>query len=116
MIWVRETLQPVGWHEVPFVRLRQESFEPGATVPSSELGKSVDAPHLQSLSTGVQGLDEILFGGLDRYVEAGGEVSKGVSVLEKRLGGHQKSIRELRFDAGGIAVSASFASRSTART
>lgn len=41
---------------------------------------------------------------LFRYFEARGEVMKAVSVLKKRLGGHEKSIRELRIGSSGIHV------------
>lgn len=39
-----------------------------------------------------------------RYFEAMGEVRKAISVLKKRTGGHERTIRELRFDEGGIQV------------
>ncbi len=39
-----------------------------------------------------------------RYFEAGGTVRKAVSVLKKRTGAHETSIRELSFDANGINV------------
>lgn len=37
-----------------------------------------------------------------RYFEAGGEVRKAVSVVKKRGGGHESSIRELRVGPGGV--------------
>jgi circadian clock protein KaiC len=41
---------------------------------------------------------------LFRYFEAAGEVRKALSVLKKRSGGHERTIRELRFQQGGIEV------------
>jgi circadian clock protein KaiC len=41
---------------------------------------------------------------LFRYFEAEGEVRKALSVLKKRSGGHERTIRELRFQTGGIEV------------
>jgi circadian clock protein KaiC len=40
-----------------------------------------------------------------RYFEHGGEVKKAISVLKKRTGGHEGSIRELNFDKSGIHLS-----------
>ena len=40
-----------------------------------------------------------------RYFEHGGEVKKAISVLKKRTGGHEGSIRELEFDKAGIHLS-----------
>jgi circadian clock protein KaiC len=40
-----------------------------------------------------------------RYFEAGGRVRKAISVLKKRSGTHEESIRELTFDAQGIHLS-----------
>jgi circadian clock protein KaiC len=40
-----------------------------------------------------------------RYFELAGAVRKAISVLKKRTGGHEGSIRELRFDAAGIHLS-----------
>jgi circadian clock protein KaiC len=37
-----------------------------------------------------------------RYFEAGGEVRKAVSVVKKRGGGHEASIRELKVGPGGV--------------
>jgi circadian clock protein KaiC len=37
-----------------------------------------------------------------RYFEAGGEVRQAISVLKKRTGKHERSIREFRIDEGGI--------------
>lgn len=39
-----------------------------------------------------------------RYYESAGRVKKALSVLKKRAGAHEDSIRELSFGAGGIAV------------
>jgi len=41
-----------------------------------------------------------------RYFELGGSLRKAISVLKKRTGGHEGSIRELWFDAKGIHLSA----------
>lgn len=35
-----------------------------------------------------------------RYFEAGGEIRQAISLLEKRTGSHERTIRELRFDRG----------------
>jgi circadian clock protein KaiC len=40
-----------------------------------------------------------------RYFEHGGKVKKALSVLKKRTGGHEGSIRELWFDKGGVHLS-----------
>jgi circadian clock protein KaiC len=40
-----------------------------------------------------------------RYFEYAGKVKKAISVLKKRSGSHEESIRELRFDAEGIHLS-----------
>jgi circadian clock protein KaiC len=40
-----------------------------------------------------------------RYFEYAGKVKKAISVLKKRSGAHEESIRELRFDAKGIHLS-----------
>jgi circadian clock protein KaiC len=40
-----------------------------------------------------------------RYYEAGGRVHKALSVVKKRTGGHEDSIRELSFEGGTIRVS-----------
>ena len=37
-----------------------------------------------------------------RYFEAGGEVRQAMSVLKKRTGKHERTIREFRIDQGGI--------------
>lgn len=41
-----------------------------------------------------------------RYFEAAGEVKKAVSVIKKRYGPHEKTIREVTMDADGIRVGA----------
>jgi circadian clock protein KaiC len=43
---------------------------------------------------------------LFRYFEHGGKVKKAISVIKKRSGAHEESIRELVFDAKGIHLSA----------
>ena len=40
-----------------------------------------------------------------RYFEYAGKVKKAISVLKKRSGLHEESIRELSFDASGIHLS-----------
>jgi len=40
-----------------------------------------------------------------RYFEHGGEVKKALSVIKKRTGGHERSIRELWFDSAGVHLS-----------
>jgi circadian clock protein KaiC len=40
---------------------------------------------------------------LFRYFEAQGEVKRAISVVKKRTGKHERTIREVRFD-GGIRV------------
>jgi circadian clock protein KaiC len=39
-----------------------------------------------------------------RYFEAGGEVHQAISVVKKRGGAHERSIREFRLSGGGISV------------
>jgi circadian clock protein KaiC len=39
-----------------------------------------------------------------RYFEAAGELRQAISVVKKRVGPHERSIRELRLDQGGIVV------------
>jgi circadian clock protein KaiC len=41
-----------------------------------------------------------------RYYESVGRVKKAISVLKKRAGAHEDSIRELRFEPGGLKVGA----------
>ncbi len=41
-----------------------------------------------------------------RYFEAHGEVRQAISMMKKRSGGHERTIRELRLAAGGIYVGA----------
>jgi circadian clock protein KaiC len=41
---------------------------------------------------------------LFRYFEAQGAIHKALSVVKKRSGGHESSIRELSFSSGGITV------------
>lgn len=41
-----------------------------------------------------------------RYFEALGQVRRAVSVIKKRIGGHEGTIREFRIDTGGIRVGA----------
>lgn len=41
---------------------------------------------------------------LFRYFEAAGEVKQAISVVKKRTGRHERSIRELQFMAGGLRV------------
>jgi circadian clock protein KaiC len=40
-----------------------------------------------------------------RYFEYAGKIKKAISVLKKRTGAHEESIRELYFDANGIHLS-----------
>jgi len=39
-----------------------------------------------------------------RYFEAEGEIRRAISVVKKRTGSHESSIREMRIDSGGIRV------------
>ena len=39
-----------------------------------------------------------------RYFEAFGEIRRAISVVKKRSGGHELSVRELRIDASGIVI------------
>ncbi len=39
-----------------------------------------------------------------RYFEAGGEVKQALSVVKKRKGNHERTIREMRFTASGIRI------------
>jgi len=39
-----------------------------------------------------------------RYFEAGGRVRKAISVIKKRTGGHEDTIREVTIDSRGIHV------------
>ena len=41
-----------------------------------------------------------------RYFEAMGQVRQAISMMKKRSGGHERSIRELRLVPGGIRVGA----------
>lgn len=43
---------------------------------------------------------------LMRYFEAAGEVRQAISVLKKRTGKHERTIREFRIDTGGISLGA----------
>src|SRR6185436_9274605 len=39
-----------------------------------------------------------------RFFEAAGRVRQAISILKKRTGAHEKTIRELRLEAGGISL------------
>jgi circadian clock protein KaiC len=39
-----------------------------------------------------------------RYFESGGEVKQAISVIKKRKGNHERTIREMRFTAGGLRI------------
>jgi circadian clock protein KaiC len=39
-----------------------------------------------------------------RYFEAGGEVKQALSIIKKRKGGHERTIREMRLSQGGIRI------------
>jgi circadian clock protein KaiC len=39
-----------------------------------------------------------------RYFEAFGEVRRAVSIIKKRFGTHEKTIREFRIDRSGMAI------------
>jgi circadian clock protein KaiC len=39
-----------------------------------------------------------------RYFEAGGELHQALSVMKKRKGGHERTIREMRLGAGGVHI------------
>jgi circadian clock protein KaiC len=39
-----------------------------------------------------------------RYFETGGEIRRALSVVKKRTGAHERSIRELEISSGGIHV------------
>ncbi|HWC18266.1 MAG TPA: hypothetical protein VG498_14690, partial [Terriglobales bacterium] len=39
-----------------------------------------------------------------RYFEAGGAMKKAISAVKKRSGQHEQTIRELRLEAGRVAV------------
>ena len=39
-----------------------------------------------------------------RYFEANGQIRRALSVIKKRTGGHEASIREFRIDAQGVRV------------
>jgi circadian clock protein KaiC len=41
---------------------------------------------------------------LVRFFEAEGEIRRALSVIKKRTGKHESSIREMRIDAGGVRV------------
>jgi circadian clock protein KaiC len=41
---------------------------------------------------------------LMRYFETGGEIRQAISVVKKRGGAHERTIRELKLESGGIAV------------
>ena len=41
---------------------------------------------------------------LFRYFEAMGEVRQAISVVKKRSGRHERTIREMKLDAGGVTV------------
>jgi circadian clock protein KaiC len=39
-----------------------------------------------------------------RYFETGGEVRKAISVVKKRAGAHERTVREFRIDEGRLSV------------
>jgi circadian clock protein KaiC len=62
-------------------------------IVGSALGSPIDASYLA---------DSVV---LLRYFEFSGKVKKAISVVKKRSGPHEESIRELRFDSHGIHLS-----------
>jgi circadian clock protein KaiC len=42
---------------------------------------------------------------LMRFFEANGEIHRAISMVKNRAGNHEKSIREIRFGAGGVSIS-----------
>lgn len=52
--------------------------------------------------TGIEGLVGTVV--LVRYFEANGEVRQAISVVKKRGGAHERTIREFRLESGGIVV------------
>ena len=61
-------------------------------IVGSEITSQVDASYLADAVIAL------------RYFEAGGEVRQAISVIKKRSGAHERTIRELRIDKGGIRV------------
>ena len=39
-----------------------------------------------------------------RYFEVEGAIRQAISVLKKRVGGHERTLRELRFESSGIRI------------
>lgn len=87
LIHLHEVLDYLGSHAVTSILTLTQ---PG--ILGSQGGPFVNASYL---------VDAVL---LFRYYEARGEVRKALSVLKKRLGGHEKSIRELRIGSDGLAI------------
>ena len=58
----------------------------------SQMNSPVDATYLADAAI------------LVRYFEAGGQVRQAISVIKKRGGEHERSIREFRLESGGIRV------------
>jgi circadian clock protein KaiC len=57
--------------------------------------------HMQSPVDATYLADSVV---LFRYFEAAGQVRKAISVLKKRTGAHEDTIRELRIDAAGLRI------------
>ena len=91
-----ERLLSVHLHEL-FTYLRQQDVVVLLTLPQHGfIGPNVDA------AVDVSYLADTVV--LLRYFEVEGEVRKAISVVKRRSGAHESSIRELAMDRGGIRV------------
>ncbi len=91
-----DRLLTVQLHEL-FTYLRQKGVVVLLTIPQHGfVGPNVGSPIEVSYLA-----DTVL---LLRFFEASGDVRKAISVLKKRSGVHETSIRELRMDSGGLRV------------
>jgi circadian clock protein KaiC len=91
-----ERLLTVQLHEL-FTYLRQKSVAVLLTVPQHGfVGPNVTTQIEVSYLA-----DTVL---LLRFFEAAGEILKAISVVKKRSGVHETTIRELRMDSGGVRV------------
>ncbi|MCG5529499.1 circadian clock protein KaiC [Halorhodospira halochloris] len=95
---------PQGFREfvislTSFIKARETAGLFTASTPSLMGGSSVTEAHISTLT------DSII---LLRYVEMGGEVQRGLTVLKMRGAGHEKSIRQFTIDHQGMHIGEQF--------
>ena len=82
-------------------KLRQRRAEDASRQQLAERAGVADEEILNGLQALGYSADTVL---LLRYFEAAGEIRQALSVIKKRTGRHERSIRELRFTANGLTI------------